>query len=345
MRFCIQSAFFCVEESCMVRLLKQLVDIKSTRGGEREIADFVAGYLTRLGFRVDKQPVDEQRFNVLARLEEDPEVLLCTHLDTVAPYIPFRRQGDLIYGRGACDAKGQMAAMLMAAGDLLKQNCRRFGLLFDVGEESTSDGAKMAAKLTPPTKYVIIGEPTQNKCAVGQKGTVVFRADASGKSGHSAYPHLGDSAIHKLIGCVHLWLSLDWGRDKVLGESSLNIGKISGGSAPNVIAASASVEGIFRVSQSTEKIKKQLFLHTGDVIEIKILSQTEPQKLKAVEGFETTVVSFGSDAGYLRPLGEIILFGAGSVQFAHAENEQIRLSDLVHGRKSYVTMVKRLLSC
>jgi acetylornithine deacetylase len=249
-----------------------------------------------------------------------------------------------VHGRGACDAKGAIAAMLAAADRLRERGCQQFGLLFVVGEETNSDGAKVAARKHLDSEYVIIGEPTENRLAAGQKGAIVFKVKSTGLIGHSAYPEKGDSALHRLVKCLDIWLQTDWGRDDLLGASTLNIGRISGGSGANVIAGESHAEGIFRVSTSVDAIKKQFYAQLDDHIEVEIMSESEPQKLMTLDSFETTTVSFGSDAAYLRPLGEILLIGPGSAEHAHSDHEQVTVAELTSAVDHYVTLVEKLLT-
>ncbi len=190
---------------------------------------------------------------------------------------------------------------------------------------------------------MIIGEPTENKLVAGQKGTLVFRITASGKSGHSCNPEKGDSAIHRLIKYIGQWLETDWASDSVFGQTTLNFGKISGGSGMNVIASTASVEGIFRVATSVNEIKNIIQTLDVEKIDVDYLSESEPIHLYTVDGFENSIVSFGSDASYLRPLGKILLYGPGSIDVAHCDDEYIRISDLERGVQDLENIVGKLI--
>ncbi len=299
--------------------------------------------LKQKGYHVTAQPVTKDRFNVLALTDDTPIVLLNSHMDTVLPFCEYSKTEEKIFGRGACDAKGQIVAMVEAGDRLRSKGIQNFGLLFVVGEELDSDGAKMAARLDLESRYVIIGEPTENKLVAGQKGTIVFRIQASGKGGHSCNPDNGDSAIHRLVQYMTQWLETDWGVDPVFGASTLNFGKISGGSGMNVIAPAASVEGIFRVSTSVNDIKNIINTIKTEKIRIEYLSESEPLHLYTVEGFEKSIVSFGTDASYLRPLGKILLYGPGSIDVAHCDDEYIRKSDLECGVQDLENIVGKLI--
>ncbi|MDZ7723940.1 MAG: M20/M25/M40 family metallo-hydrolase [candidate division KSB1 bacterium] len=327
----------------MIHFLEQLVNMASPSGQERQVGEFLADRLQEFGFTVTRQPVDSDRFNILATTKHDPSILFCTHMDTVSPVIPFKRDGATLWGRGCCDAKGQITVMLTAARRLKQAGINNIGLLFVVDEENISAGAKAAATLPVSPDYIIVGEPTDNKLATGQKGVLVCRITAAGTGGHSSMPDQGRSAIHDLVRFLHPWLTRQWGRDPVLGQTFVNIGKINGGTGANILAPQATAMAIFRVTTSIQDIKNQLIDHVPDSIEIEILSASEPQTLIALPGFDTTVVGFGTDAGYLRPLGKILLFGPGSITTAHRQDEHITVEDLETGVTLLEKIVKQLL--
>ena len=328
----------------MLALFENLLNIKSPTGSEEDLGEYLFGVLQQYGFQVKKQYVDEKRFNVFATTEQRPRILFSTHMDTVLPDVPLEYEGTLIKGRGACDAKGSMFSMLMAAELLLQENITEFGMLFVVGEEMDSDGAKKAAELKLDSEYVIIGEPTQNKLAIGQKGTIVFRITADGKAGHSAYPEQGVSAIHSLVPYLSRLLILDLGEDDYFGKSTINIGQISGGTGPNVISGHAEAEGIIRVAGSLQHIKEKIEVCDVRGVHFEILSECEALKLVDLAGFDSTIVSFGSDASYLKPLGQVLMIGPGSVEFAHSKNEQITFNELAEATELYVKIAKNLLN-
>ena len=327
----------------MIELLQKLISIPSLSGDESEIGHFLFNHLERLGYKTIRQPVSATTFNILALTEEQPRVLLCTHMDTVAPFLPFKQQDDILFGRGACDAKGQIVAMIKAAEMLRRSNCLKFGLLFVVGEESTSIGAKAASQLDIDSEFVVVGEPTDNKLASGQKGVLMFRLAARGTGGHSSLPEQGESAVHKLLPILQQWITMDWGKSERLGRSLLNVGTINGGVGLNVLAPAAEAEGIFRVATSLSEIHKLMQASLSADVELSILSESEPQHMLTLPGFETQIVGFGTDAGHLRPLGEIVLYGAGSIRFAHANNEQVTQDELQQAAHDYVKIVHLLL--
>jgi len=323
-------------ESRIVNLVKELVDIESISGNEGNLSAFLHQRLTQAGYRVEKQTVSGDRHNLFAA-KKNPRIVFCTHMDTVAPFIPFSFDGKVLRGRGSCDAKGSMASMLMA-GELLSGAGREdIGFLFVVGEETCSDGAKKAAEQGVAAEYIILGEPTDNRIASAQKGTLVFRIEARGMAGHSAVPASGRSALHKLTSIISGWLSREWESDPARGETTLNIGTISGGTAPNVIAPDCAAEGIFRISTSVEKVHASMMegLEQDRDIEVRIISSSEPLDLTEVPGFESTVVSFGSDAPFLKGIARVVMCGPGSIRYAHSLEEQVSLGELLESVETY----------
>ncbi|HUV12261.1 MAG TPA: M20/M25/M40 family metallo-hydrolase [Acidobacteriota bacterium] len=330
-------------EQARIELLETLVNIPSLTGSEGEVGRHLERLLEKIGFRVQRQFVDSERFNVIATTAKPPKLLFCTHMDTVRPHFNFSREGEILYGRGVCDAKGSMTAMIAAAEELIRRGHEEIGLLFVVGEELDSDGAKKAAELDLDPNYIILGEPTENTVAIAQKGTLVFRVRSSGQPGHSAYPR-GPSAIHILVGALNRLTLEDWGQDPTLGETTLNIGRIEGGEGPNVVAASAVAEGIFRVAGSVEEIMDRLARILGSELELDILSSSEPVFLTSVEGIDETVVSFGSDAPYLQELGKVVLMGPGSIQNAHRPDETIQVPEITRASENYCAVAMQLLT-
>ncbi len=327
----------------MPALLQKLVNIPSVTGDEGEIGVVLADMLSGYGFSVSRQAVDEKRFNVLALGQDQPQVLLCTHMDTVPPFIPFKRNGQTLLGRGVCDAKGALACMIRAGLNLLQHGIKAFGLLFVVGEETDSDGARTAAQSGLKVPSIVLGEPTQNRLAIGQKGTLVFRVRATGELGHSAYPDRARSAVHHMIDFLYRLQNTDWGQDDYFGSTTVNVGKLEGGYSANVISDFALAQGIFRVAQSCNRIESHLQSLADDRIKIDMLSKTEPQHLGRLPGYESDIVAFGSDAGHLSPMGRVFLIGPGSIEYAHQEHEQINLSELNRAIALYEKMVKDLI--
>lgn len=328
----------------IVALLEELIDIQSPTGQEKEVSDRVAEQLSELGLSIDRQQVDGDRCNLLAATDAKPRVLLSTHLDTVLPHFRSSRRGNVIRGRGACDAKGAIASMIGAARDLLDQGVTSFGLLFVVGEEKDSDGARSAARLPLGSEYVILGEPTEGRLAAGQKGTIVFRLHVEGQEGHSAYPELGRSAVHQLINLLNLWQETNWGQNAEMGTNTLNIGTITGGTGANVIAGEATAEGIMRLATPSGPVLTRMRSVLPDTATLTVVSSSEPMRLFVVDGFNQSIVSFGSDAPYMKPLGKILMLGPGSIRYAHSNDEQVTSEELQEARTLYVQLVKELLS-
>jgi acetylornithine deacetylase len=332
------------KERKLTQLLVDLIDIPSPTGHEGRIGEFLEQVLTGLGLRVMRQELSQNRFNLLARTDSKCRVLLSSHMDTVLPHLPSSHTGEIIRGRGACDAKGALVSMIAAAENLLEERVSELGLLFVVGEEKDSDGARQAGELELDSEYVILGEPTDNTVATGQKGSIVFRVEVTGVAAHSACPDKGRSAIHSLVELIGRWTSEDWGTDPLIGQNSLNVGRINGGVGANVISADAFAEGVFRIGTDAAKVRKRLLACEGEDISIQILSSSEPMRLHVPAGFDRSVASFGSDAPYLRSLGKVIMLGPGSIEHAHGSDEQVSVGQLVAARELYVNLTKQLLS-
>jgi len=246
----------------LFELTRALIDIDSTTGREREIGDFLFRHLEALvdrfpGGAVERMAVEADRFNVFAAWGE-PVAVLSTHMDTVPPFFPSSEDGEFLHGRGACDTKGGIAAMLQAARELLDEGVRGFGLLFVVGEETDSVGAQMANRHPRGSRYLINGEPTENRLALGSKGNLYLALAAEGKAAHSAYPELGDSAIDKLVDVLARLRELPLPADPVLGETTLNVGTLAGGRAPNVVADQARAEVTIRTVGETAELRRRI---------------------------------------------------------------------------------------
>lgn len=330
-------------ENRITGLLERLVNIESITGNEQGVQEFLSLWLEKAGYRVTRQIVTPGRYNILA-VKENPRILFCTHMDTVAPFIPFSSDGDILRGRGTCDAKGCIAAMLLAGEKLAAMGRDDIGFLFVAGEETNSDGAKKAGELGLETEYIVLGEPTDNRIASAQKGTLVFRVNVKGQAGHSALPSSGRSAVHKMAAVIKAWLDADWGSEPSRGETTLNIGTVNGGTAPNVIAPGCTAEGIFRVATSVEAVRKIMMgeIAGDEDFEVEILSSSEPLNLTEVPGLEHTVVSFGSDAPYLAGIARVIMCGPGSIRYAHSEDEQISIRELMEGVEVYCRIASEL---
>jgi acetylornithine deacetylase len=328
----------------LFQLTRELINIPSVTGDEAAVTEFVSDHLKRLGFQVREQTVAAGRKNILASASGNPKVLLCTHLDTVPPIIPASEDEEHIYGRGACDAKGILAAMITAGARLLEKNVRDFGLLFLVGEETDSRGAKAANTLDVKSKYIIVGEPTENKLGAGHKGLIAIKLTARGRAAHSAFPELGDSAIVKLLDTLHLIRNSDFGADPILGTSLVNIGTLAGGVAHNVIADHASAELSIRNTVASEQVLAKLKSLANGKAEIEVLTRSEPQKLHTLPGFEQVVLPFGTDIPHLKNFGRPLLIGPGSATVAHTESERIEKRQLTAAVDIYVNLVQKLLA-
>ena len=329
-------------------LTRSLVDIESVTGREKAVGEFLFRALGQLaastGGAVERMHVETERFNVLATWGS-PAVVLSTHMDTVPPFFASSEDSEFVRGRGACDAKGIAAAMICAAQQLRRTGTSNFGLLFVVGEEKDSKGAFTAAKHSLGSKFLINGEPTENKLALGSKGTLRFELTARGRLAHSAYPELGDSAIEKLLDALGAARGLQLPEDALLGKSTLNIGTISGGRAPNVIADEARADLMFRTVGDAEPIRAALHRAVDGRVELKEELHTEALRLEALPGFATTVVAYSTDIpNFAGAWGKPLLIGPGTIHVAHTAEERIPKKELVDAIEIYSRLVERLLA-
>lgn len=325
-------------------LTKQLMSIPSVTGTEREIAEFLSSHLTSLGYRTERQNVSGDRFNVFAFAGEG-RVMFCTHIDTVPPAtITIREDDDCLYGRGACDTKGIIAAMLEAGERLRKSGVTNFGYMFLVGEETDSVGAKAANGRKWNSEYVIVGEPTENRLARAQKGTLMATLTVSGRACHSGYPEMGVSAIQNLWAVLQDCQSADWGNDPILGQGTLNVGVFRGGEAANIVPPQASASIMIRTVESTALVEEKMRRIVGNRATMEVVGASDPLILHVVDGFTTTVVSFGSDAPHLGNTGKRLLIGPGSILDAHTAGEKISKRALIEGVDLYEQLVRKLLA-
>jgi acetylornithine deacetylase len=327
-------------------LTKALMQIPSTSGEEEAVGFFLRDYLTGLGWKVELQPVSPNQNNVIATLNETPRVFLSTHIDTVPPYIPPSEDDEKIYGRGACDAKGIIASQITAAEELRKQGVTDIGLLYTVDEEQGSTGAKAANNhpLAQKCEYLINGEPTDNDLAIGSKGSLRIIVRAKGKAAHSAYPEEGESAIEKLLDILADLRQTDLPTDDFFGETTLNIGLISGGLATNVIPPNAETGLHIRMVTQLEPVMEQIEKAVAGRGEIEVMSCSLPVKMLQVEGFRQKVVRFTTDIPHLPNWGTPLLLGAGSILVAHTKNEFVLKKDLAESVGLYVDLVRKLLN-
>jgi len=329
-------------------LTRALVDIDSVTPNEEAVGRYLADYLFQIavhtGGRVDLMPVEAKRFNVFACWGE-PVVTLSTHMDTVPPFFPSREDEKFIWGRGACDTKGIIASMIGAVEAMLWAGERNFAMLFVVGEERNSAGAYFAAQHPRGCSYIINGEPTENKLAVGSKGALRYELTASGKMAHSAYPELGESAIEKLLDALEKVRRIELPQDAVLGQSTLNIGTMSGGRAPNVIPDHAAAEVFIRLVDDGNSTRAAIQEAVKGLVEAKEVLHIPALHLRSLEGFETTVVSYTTDIpAFGTAWGQPLLFGPGSIHFAHTDEERVPKAELLEAVNIYQRMVRQLKS-
>jgi acetylornithine deacetylase len=322
-------------------LTKALINIESVTGHERACTEFLRDYLVARNFEVGLQPVSRDRSNVFAK-KGKPDVVLSTHIDTVPPFLPAREDEEFIYGRGACDAKGIVAVQIVAAERLVSEGVTDFGLLFLVGEETTSDGAREANLHPPGSRYVINGEPTENKLVLGSKGNLRLDIRCQGKMAHSAYPHLGESAIDKLLDALDDLRKLPLPHDPLLGPGTLNIGVISGGRAANVVPDHASAQIVIRTVKDSKEIRGKISELLGGRCEFEFVRDTPPLLMEKLEGYATDVVAFTTDLPSLTRWGRPVLLGPGSITEAHTEHECVRKADLLRAAELYCRLVREL---
>jgi acetylornithine deacetylase len=265
-------------------------------------------------------------------------------MDTVPPMLPVTEDEFWLYGRGACDTKGIIASMLEAGDRLRAQGVDNFGFLFVVGEEGDGSGAKLANTLSWESEFVVVGEPTRNKMAVAQKGTLMIDLAVTGRSAHSGYPEEGVSAITGLWKILEECAAADWGNDPVLGKGAVNIGTFNGGQACNVIPGYATASLMIRTVEPRDLVEQRLRKIVGDRAEVTVVGGADPHRMHVVEGFETMVASFGSDVPYLGNLGKPLMIGPGSILDAHTAQEKISKAEMVEGAAIYERLVKKLLS-
>lgn len=326
----------------VVALAAELLAIQSSSGSEGEVVEFVSRWLLARGWNVELQEVSKGRANIWAT-RKGKGVTLSTHLDTVPPFIPPREEDGRLYGRGASDAKGIAAAMLMAADRLAKAGEQRVDLLFVVGEEAGSDGARAANRLSPTSRYLVNGEPTESKLASGAKGSQRVILRFRGRAAHSAYPELGKSAIEPMLDLLPTVRQLDLPTDKDLGATTVNIGTIRAGTAGNIIPELAEVELMFRLVGDVKPLKKLVEKWVGDKAEIEYGSYIPAQKFETIAGFDIAPVAYTSDIPLLTRWGKPLMFGPGSIHVAHTADEFIAVDELRAAVDAYERIVRALL--
>jgi acetylornithine deacetylase len=325
----------------LFELTRRLVDTESVTGNEQACAEMLCDHLKGLLFHVEQQAVSPGRANVFAT-RGAPEIVLSTHMDTVPPFVPSSEDDEYIYGRGSCDAKGIMAAQVTAAERLASEGVTDFGLLFLVGEETLSDGARVANQSRMGTRYMINGEPTDNKLALGSKGILRVVICARGRMAHSAYPHLGESAIEKLLDILADLRRMPLPVDPVLGPSTLNIGLISGGRAANIVPDEARADVLIRTVNGTDGLRHNIRRILDGRCEFEFIRETPALRMEKLEGFEADVVAFTTDLPNLTNWGRPLLLGPGSISVAHTDHERVRKADLARAVELYCQLVRQL---
>jgi acetylornithine deacetylase len=334
-----------------VHLTRSLIDIESITYNEGAVGLWLEGYLEGLGFAVERMPVPQpddsgnsgDRFNLYA-VEEGvrPDLVFSTHMDTVPPFVPSGEDEEFIYGRGSCDAKGIIAAQIGAALALGEQGAK-VGLLFVVGEERDSAGARLANQHPKGSRFLINGEPTGNRLALASKGALRATFRAAGKMGHSAYPELGESAIHKLVHALEKVLALELPFVEDVGPGTLNIGSIHGGHAPNVIADTAEAHALVRLVGPSDEVRAAIEEAVAGLAEVDFTLEIPFVRMRKIEGLETMVAAFTTDIPALSNWGEPLLLGPGSIHVAHTPHERLAKQELLQAIDLYTTVALRLL--
>jgi acetylornithine deacetylase len=329
-----------------LKLARQLIDVPSTTDNERQAGEFLERELQGLGFKTRRHEVTPERFNLYAAAGGKPRVVMSSHIDTVPPWFASSEDSEHIHGRGACDTKGILAAMIAAGERLVNEGIRDFAFLFVVGEETDSIGAKKANVEFKDlgSEYLVVGEPTESRFARASKGALTCAVRFEGLAAHSAYPERGHSAINKMVAAIAEINETDWGRDDVLGKATVNVGVVRGGQKPNIVPAQAEAEMIFRhvgePEEIREKLEKLVRRFGGTVVRA---SGNPPQTMVVPQGAPSTVVAFNTDVPHLGNLGKPLLFGPGSILDAHGATEKIARKDLLAAVDAYHDAVISLL--
>jgi acetylornithine deacetylase len=338
-----------------IALTRQLVDIDSTTYHEGQVGAFLHEYLEGQRYAVERMAVAQpdiartpgggegERFNVYAALPGvTADVVLSTHMDTVPPFFGCTEDDEFLYGRGTCDAKGILAAQV-AAADRLREAGVKVGLLFVVGEERDSAGAKVANLHPRGSRFLINGEPTDNRLALATKGALRVELRAHGRMAHSAYPELGDSAIDKLIEALHDVLAMDLPIDPEIGATTANIGLISGGRAPNVIADKAEAHLLVRTVGPSDEVRRAITQVVGDRAQVSFSLDLDCVRMRRVGGLPTMIAKFATDIPSLTAWGEPFLLGPGSIHVAHTPDEKLAKRELLEAVDLYVELATSLV--
>ena len=343
---------FDAQELDPIRFTRDLVEIESTTYNEGAVGDFLAEHLAGHGWSVEKTPVPQPlesackgpRWNIYACIAgQTPDLVFSTHTDTVPPYIPFSEDAEFMYGRGVCDAKGIIAAQV-AAAEALRAEGFRVGLLFVSGEERDSAGAKEANDSPKGSRFLINGEPTDNRLALASKGALRAVLKSSGTMAHSAYPELGESAVHKLIEALDKLLALDLPVTEDVGPSTLNIGQIQGGRAPNVIADKAEAQVLIRLVGDSGPVRAAVLEAAAGLAEVDFTLEIPFVRMRAIEGLPTMIAKFTTDIPQLNNWGEPLLLGPGSIHVAHTPYEKLAKKELLEAVELYIKVARQLLN-
>ncbi len=322
---------------------RQLVDIESITGNEGPVGDFLHRELLRRGFQAEKIPVQGTRCNIFAVFSEQPQpaVVFSTHMDTVPPFIPSSEDATRVYGRGSCDAKGIIATQVEAA-ERLREEDIHVGLLFLVGEERDSLGAKVANQDPPGCKFLVNGEPTENRIAVASKGALRVEVIAEGRMAHSAYPELGESAIDKLLVALERLRAMKLPSADGIGPCTLNIGVIAGGRAPNVVPDKARAQLLYRLVGSAEQLKREIVDAVGNLARVEFVLEIPFVRLRTLDGLPTMVAAFTTDIPALSNWGQPLLIGPGSIHVAHTDGEYVEKKQLQDAVDLYCSIARQL---
>lgn len=327
----------------LIPLTRALIDIDSTTGREHEAGEWLAQFLHGLGYHVERQPLADGRFNIYAHLDQLPRLVFSTHFDCVPPFVASREERGLLFGRGACDAKGILVAEVAAAERLRAAGATAIALLFVAGEERGSDGARAANERAPAgVRYLINGEPTDNRLGAATRGVLRVRLHADGRAAHSAYPELGVSAIDKLLDALMVIRGVPLPEDPQLGQTHYTVGLIEGGVAPNVVAPRASAELLFRLVGDAAPVRAALTVVEG-LVSIEDVLDVPAMRLHTVPGFETAVFPYTTDVPLLGRWGTPLLLGPGSIHVAHTDEEHVAVDELRAAVELYETLATRLL--
>jgi acetylornithine deacetylase len=338
----IESCGLSLDLTDVVKVAAALVDIDSTTGNEGDVVLWTATLLSQAGYDVVEQVVQGPRRNLYAASGK-ADVVFSTHLDCVPTFFPSKLVGDTLYGRGSCDAKGAAASQIAALERLRREGRTNVGVLLVVGEERGSDGAKTAQALASGSKYLINGEPTDNRLGIGTRGILRVNLKAEGRAAHSSFPELGDSAVEKLIDALLALRDIELPDDQLMGRTHYNVGVLNGGVAPNVVPAAAEAEVMFRTVGDLPGLRRSLkalerWVTIEEVLEV------PPITMPSVPGFETATFPYTTDIPFLSTWGTPLLFGPGSIHVAHTDNEHVKVAELHKAVDGYMTLAKHLLS-